>query len=342
MRARDPSLTDEVLNEARPRTARPPGRAYTFACIRCLLVYRDGVDYATCLRCTGAVDWIDDRSTVWACRRCETIADGDQACSSCQSPLTRLAGPAGTHTSLQPPSVSRMAGYAFIAFLVVQTLFALFDPGAFPYLAQILVIAQVLGLVVIAGIVVFSRDVRSLLDQRTRILHGLEHATIAVLAERGIHVRSGVTHTGEFLLWLDHDGRTWQRSAEIRIAARDAIVRVMSGEHALAYSPQCGTSYLVAICLYAIGVVVAGAVAAALGAPLGITWAVTVAAGLAARAIARPAGMAAQRWLTVSTDIASARVTDTDCRPLPDGDRLLVVVAVEVTPRPREGGLVAV
>ncbi len=344
MRARHPSLTDDVLNEARPRIARPRGGAYTFACARCLLVYRDGVDYTTCLRCAAEVDWIDDRLPVQVCQRCEVIAsgDGEGACTACQGTLVRLAGPGPARTPGDPLSAGRMARYAFATFLVVQTLFALFDPGAFPYLAHLLVIAQVLGLVVIAWIVIVSRDVRSLFDQRTRIIHGLEHATIAVLAERGIPVRSGITHTGEFHLSLEHDGRIWQRSAEIRIAARDAIVRVMSGEHALAYTPQCGTSYLVAICLYAIAIAVAGLTAFVLGAPLGITWAVTVAAALAARALARRAGMAAQRWLTVSTDIASARVTDMDCRPSSDGDRLLVVVAVEVTPRARTGGLVAI
>lgn len=332
------------MTEPRTRIARPPGGAYAFACTRCLLVYRDGVDYEACLRCDAPVDWIDDRVPVWVCRRCEVLAsgDGDRACTSCDAPMILLAGPVATRAPAQPPSVPRMAGYAFVAFLVVQTLFALFDPGAFPYLAPILLVAQLLGLAVIAGIVVFSRDVRGLLDQRTRILHGLEHATIAVLEERGIAVRSGMTYAGEFHLSLGHDGRIWQRSAEIRIAARDAIVRVMSGEHALAYTPHCGTSYLVAICLYAVAVVAAGLIAAAFGAPVGIMWTVTVAAALAARALARRTGMAAQRWLTVSTDIASARVTDMDCRPSSDGDRLLVVVAVEVTPRARAGGLVAV
>jgi hypothetical protein len=37
----------------------------------------------------------------------------------------------------------------------------------------------------------------------------------------------------------------------------------------------------------------------------------------------------------------SARGSSTVCRPVADGSRLLVVVAVDVEPRTREGGLVA-
>ncbi|MBA3454702.1 MAG: hypothetical protein H0T42_16565 [Deltaproteobacteria bacterium] len=309
------------------------------------MTYRDGVDYSLCLRCDAEVDWIDGRSPVWVCQPCGTLVNEvveEPMCGSCETPMHLLAVPAEASSVGSPPSVRRMAGYTFVSFLVVQTLFALVDPDAFPYLAPILAILQLLGLVIVAGIVVLSRPILALVDHRTRILHGLEHATIAVLGERGIHVRSGVTKTGEFHLVLNHDGRLWQRSAAIRLAARDAIGRVMSGEHALAYTPYCGTSYVIAICLYAIAVVAAGIVASVLGAPLGITWAATVAAGLCARAIARPSGLAMQRWLTVSTDIASARVTDMQCSPSSDGDRLLVVVAVEVTPRAREGGLVAI
>lgn len=270
-------------------------------------MYRDGVDYDACLRCGGEVDWIDIE-----------------------------ARPLGT-----PPPPYRMARYAFVVFLVVQTLFALFDPEGFPYLAQILVIAQMLGLAIVACALVMSRDIRNLVDHRTRILHGLEHATIRVLEERGIFVRSGQTYRGEFELVLDHEGRNWERWGEYRAAATDAIRRVIAGEHALAYSIHCGTSYLVAISLYAIAIVVAGLVAHGLGAPVGIVWATTVGAALSARAIARRTGLAVQRWLTVSTDIEHAAVTGVEQRPRPNGNRFVVTIAVFVQPAAREGGLVS-
>jgi hypothetical protein len=234
-----------------------------------------------------------------------------------------------------------MAGYAFVAFLVVQTLFALVDPDGFPYLAQILVIAQLIGLVVVARIVLISRDVRSLIDHRTRIVHGLEHATIRVLEERGIQVRSGMTYNGEFELVLDHDGRNWERWGEYRAAAGEAIRRVMAGEHALAYSIHCGTSYVVAISLYAIAIVAAGLVARVLGAPVGIVWAMTVGAALSARAIARRTGLAVQRWLTVSTDIEHAAVTGVEQRARPDGNRFVVTIALFVQPAARGGELIS-
>jgi len=234
-----------------------------------------------------------------------------------------------------------MASYMFVVFLAVQTLFAVLDPDGFPYLAQLLVIAQLLGLVVVGLILVAAPQVRGLFGHRMRILHGLEHATAKVLAERGLDVRSGVTQAGQFLLVLDHDGRTWEQLDEIRDAARDAIRRVIAGEHGLAYHERCGTSYVVALCLHAIAIVGAGLGAYALGAPTGLLWAATVGAGAIVRVVARRTGLLVQRWLTVSTDLAHATVTRVERRVTSSGDRLEVVVAIDVEPRAREGGLVA-
>lgn len=334
------------MTEPRPRIARPQGGAYVFACTRCLLLYRDGVDYERCVRCDGDVDWVDERYPALACRRCDVFFNAlayTKCCGECDANLVMLAAVRRVRPAPRPfPSVTAMAGYALTTFLVVQSLFALVDPHAFPYLAPILVVVQLFGLCVVAWIILFGRDVRGLFDQRTRIIHGLEHATIAILRARGIPVRSGVTYKGRFLLRIDNDGRTWEREAAVGDAARDAIRRVIAGEHALAYSVNCGTSYLVAICLFGLAVVGAGLGARLLGAPLGIMWAATVGAALAARAVARRAGLAMQRWLTVSTDIARATVTGVERTVTSDGDRILAVVAIDVEPRTREGGLVAV
>jgi hypothetical protein len=115
----------------------------------------------------------------------------------------------------------------------------------------------------------------------------------------------------------------------------------MSGEHALAYSPECGTSYVVTRCLYAIAIVAAGLGASALGAPTGIVWTSTVVAGAIAHALAPRTGLRVQRCLTVSTDIARARVTDAQLTVTADGDCLLATIALDVEPTAREGGLVS-
>lgn len=333
------------MTESRLRIPRPPGEAYVFACTRCLLVYRDGVDYQTCVRCDREVDWVDERYPALACRPCNAFANGPayaELCLECDESLVILAAVRRVRPAPRPlPSVTAMAGYALTTFLVVQSLFALLDPNAFPYLAPILVVVQLFGLCIVAWIIVFGRDIRGLLDHRTRIIHGLEHATIAILRARGIPVRSGVTYPGRFLIVIENDGRTWMQEAAIGDAAREAIRRVIAGEHALAYSVNCGTSYLVAICLFGLAVVGAGLGARVLGAPLGIMWAATVGAVLVARGVARRAGLAMQRWLTVSTDLANATVTRVDRTVTSDGDRIVAVVALDVVPRAREGGLVA-
>lgn len=319
-----------------------------FACTPCLIVYRDGVDYHACVRCETQVDWVDERFPALACRRCDVFVNGSantERCPHCAQDLVVLA----TAARVRPPprslpsltSAPTMARYALIAFLVVQTVLALIDPDGYPYLAPMLVVLQIGGLAIVALIVLMSRDVRSVFDHRTRILHGLEHATIAILLERRMPVLSGVTHRGQFLIVIDNNGRTWEREAEIGDAAREAIRRVMAGEHALAYTIHCGTSYLVAIALFAFAVVGAGLGAGLLGAPVGIMWAVTVGAALVARTIARRTGLAVQRWLTVSTDLAHGTVINVERSVTSDGDRIHAVVSIDVTPRAREGGLVA-
>src|SRR5205085_2771276 len=144
-------------------------------------------------------------------------------------------------------------------------------PDAFPYLKMWLVLAQIAAVAVVLLMLVLAPDVRALArDKRTRILHGLEHATINLLLERGFPVRSGCTYDGEFVIRIDHDGRTWNRFTELRDAPTEAVIRVVRGEYALAYTPQCGTSWLVGYCLLALAIVASGATGLALAVPTGI------------------------------------------------------------------------
>src|SRR5262245_18206697 len=135
------------------------------------------------------------------------------------------------------PSVGVVIRRLLAAFLILQAMFALLTPEAFPYLATWLLVAPLAGLPWVAVVVIVSPDLRALArNRRTRLLHGLEHATINLMLERGFPVRSGCTHDGEFTIEIEHDGRSWDRLLEIRDLARDAIIRIVRGERDLAYS----------------------------------------------------------------------------------------------------------
>ena len=331
-----------------PRVPRPPGGSMTFACTTCRIVLHDGVEYTWCPRCSGEVDWVDGRCHVWICEPCGVLVDGpaeSRPCSTCYAELALLSGPVVYDVpASQPRSVGSLARASLAAVLVVQSVFALFDPLGFPYLAPLLVMLQLLAVLAIGVLCLGSRELRELAtDRTTRIIHGLEHATATVLEERGIRVPSARTHHGMFMLDIPHDGRTWEQlEPTVRTATEDAISRIRFGERALAYNVHCGTSYLVAFALLALAIVGAGLVAFAFEVPSGITFAATVAAGLVARLAARPAGLFAQRWLTVSTDFASAIVLRVDRHVDMGGATIHAAVLVDVIPRARSFGSDAV
>jgi hypothetical protein len=170
----------------------------------------------------------------------------------------------------------------------------------------------------------------------TRVIHGLEHATANVLEERGVHVLEGLTGHGMFTLVVEHDGTHYEHfETTVRDAAKDAISRIRFGETSLAYTKRCGTSQLVGYALLSIAVVGAGLAALILDIPTGLTFAFTVAAGFLANALTPRAGIAAQRWLTVSTAFASATVTHVEKRVSSDGNQLAAVVMIDVIPKQR-------
>ena len=77
------------------------------------------------------------------------------------------------------------------------------------------------------------RDIRS--------QHGREHATVAVLLERGISPPlAGNATPGGFLVY------SRASTEDVREAAEEALRRLQSGQHGLAVSPYCGTNILVA------------------------------------------------------------------------------------------------
>jgi hypothetical protein len=142
---------------------------------------------------------------------------------------------------------------------------------------------------------------RSILDipmiSRTRRNHGLEHATLHILAKRYPKTRMG-GHSDSNGFWILGDVPV----EAVESAANDALARLQRGGHDLAVHPGCGTNY-------ATSGVVAGLAASLvmLGGgqrrrdrlerlPLAITLATV------ALVAAQPLGLSIQRQVTTSGD----------------------------------------
>lgn len=81
---------------------------------------------------------------------------------------------------------------------------------------------------------------QSSIAERTRCNHGLEHATIHVLAARGVaRTMAGYSTPGGFFLVgrLETEG--------VVSAVNEALQRLLGGQRGLAVHPGCGTNYAV-------------------------------------------------------------------------------------------------
>lgn len=76
---------------------------------------------------------------------------------------------------------------------------------------------------------------------RVRRNHGLEHATLHVLAEK-YPKKTLAGHSNATGFFLVGDIETW----ELRKAVETALARMKAGEHNLAVHPNCGTNYVAA------------------------------------------------------------------------------------------------
>lgn len=76
---------------------------------------------------------------------------------------------------------------------------------------------------------------------RIRRNHGLEHATLHVLAQK--HPKTSMAgHSNATGFWLLGDITT----EELRESAEEALSRMKAGEHNLAVHPNCGTNFVAA------------------------------------------------------------------------------------------------
>ena len=138
---------------------------------------------------------------------------------------------------------------------------------------------------------------------RVRRNHGLEHATLHILAER-LPGRPLAGHSDWRGFWIVGDIET----ADLNLAVNEALLRLNTGESQLAIHPFCGTNFVTA------GVLAGGAAALAMfGAgrrfqqklerlPLAISMATM------ALIFAQPLGMSLQKQVTTSGVPGTLRV----------------------------------
>ncbi len=137
------------------------------------------------------------------------------------------------------------------------------------------------------------------LVRQVRRNHGLEHATVAVLMERGVRPpMGGYSFPGGFFVLSKASTET------VSEAAHEALERLSAEEQELAVSPFCGTNL-------ATGALLAAALSALiLGRKEGRLRRIPTAAGaiLGAMLVSRPLGNALQRHYTTLADVSGLEI----------------------------------
>jgi uncharacterized protein DUF6391 len=227
-----------------------------------------------------------------------------------------------------------MMELTFCVLLSVQVVLAVLDPWGFPYLRGVTIVIQLVALRSLVKLVFAPAAFIELArDRRARIVHGFEHATIAILRAAGVEVSEGLSVARGFSIQLPHRDGAYERFAEVEAAARAAIERIGAGETRLAYSTKCGTSWLVADVVVSLAIVGLGIAALVHGIAPGITFAATVVTIVLAQRAAVPLGLLAQRAWTVSTAFTAARVLSVTRTVAANGRRVGYDVAIEAVPR---------
>jgi hypothetical protein len=268
---------------------------------------------------------VDGRFDVWICAPCGTAVawpSPPRPCARCDGTLERLSAPVVYAPATLPiascddiDACAPSSRFRRVITLVVSADLAIVLLGVW-YVALAFAIVQLL----IA--VPWPR-----LPDDLRVVHGLEHATIAILLARGLDVVRGRSSAGWFSITTLRGERTAQElAAVVRESTEDAIRRIRLGERALAYHPRCGARSVIAN-TWAPCVAGAFALLASLWLAqwLAIVFAVALGAGmwLAAGWLA----IAVQRWRTVSTGFADAVVSAVDVL-VAEGELAHVVVMV--------------
>lgn len=172
-----------------------------------------------------------------------------------------------------------------------------------------------LGSYIIGSVAASFREVRDLIkDRRTRVIHGIEHATVVMLLRRGFQVRGGQTDDGYFKLWLQSDRREGKKkpktgaTEDVRKACVKAIDRLRRERWSLAIHRRCGTTWMVLFLLAALAAI--SSVAIGLFTTLQPVAILKVAGAFLALLVlgARPLGYLMQRTMTIAVDFQRATV----------------------------------
>lgn len=320
-----------IVRSTPPRT-RPRGFPCSFVCPACDVMLWDEVDYTRCPVCDLPVDWVNPHLPLWCCATCDRFVNLATSawphCERCTTPMDAIRNPG--------PPLSRSAwskdSGALVVFVGVLATFAaeivlVCDPLTRILVAPKLLMITLLACAIlaltpfmIAGFIEFARD------PDTRIRHGFEHGAVAVLAERGLTVRSGQTVRGHFVLELVNDPRATPEA--ILDATRTAIRRIHAGEHVLAYSPRCGTSVAIGLWVVSVAIVGTSVTGLVLGASVASIVVGTAATSIMAALASRPLGLLAQRLLTVSVERVDATIAISEYET--DGEHAYVGVSVQV------------
>ena len=138
------------------------------------------------------------------------------------------------------------------------------------------------------------------LTKRIRRNHGLEHATVAGLIERGVSPPlAGYSTPGGFFVFGDASTTT------VREAAENALLRLAGGDRRLAVSRYCGTTLIT-------GALLSGLAAAViLGRGPGRYRRIPAAAAaiVVATMVSKPLGDMLQRRYTTSADVSGLTIT---------------------------------
>lgn len=128
--------------------------------------------------------------------------------------------------------------------------------------------------------------------------HGLEHATVHVLAAEDPNLQLvGRADTNGFYIYGDID------TDKLHAAAAEAVTRLQGGEGRLAVHPRCGTNLVVA------GLLTAVAAAFAMGRkPTMRRIPDAIIATTLAAFVAQPLGLSVQEHITTSPKAAGARI----------------------------------
>jgi hypothetical protein len=298
---------------------RPVHAPRSFVCPRCDFVLYDGVDYRWCPRCSWSVDWVDLARPLWCCASCDAFVNEARAewpwCEACELAMARVYAREEPPEELadegaadrSPPRRSRWAAPGVKLLLGAQVAILSLDPLGFVLAAPLLMMAVFAAVALLIMMLGSLGELQALArDQRTRVLHGLEHACIRLLQRRRCTPLSGQTHTGFFEVDVANDGRASVEAVEQ--ATELAIARVASGDAALALHPQCGTSLMVGLVMVSLLLVVGGVAGLVAGLELRMVTAGMALASLLAWWGSRPLGIWVQRRLTVSTRFADAEV----------------------------------